>query len=70
MLAACERRAAATGKRDVYLHVRLGDGAAAALYAAAGYEEAGRDSWVVRLAGTTPRALLHKVLAAAPPAGG
>ena len=60
MLAACETLAEERGFERFYLHVRLGDEAARALYDSSGYVETGADSWLVKLRGRTPTALLVK----------
>ena len=60
MLAACEALAAARGFGKFYLHVRLGDDAARALYVSSGYREVDTDSWLLKLRGITPKALLVK----------
>jgi ribosomal protein S18 acetylase RimI-like enzyme len=61
-LAAAERLAAAAGHEDVFLHVRLADAPARALYASAGYAAVAEDNALARLRGITPRALLAKRL--------
>jgi GNAT superfamily N-acetyltransferase len=60
MLAACEALCAALGFARLYLHVRLGDGPARALYDAAGFAEVDADSWLVKVRGIVPRALMVK----------
>jgi ribosomal protein S18 acetylase RimI-like enzyme len=60
MLHACEQVAVARGFQRLYLHVRLGDDAARALYETSGYAEVLADSWLVKLRGITPTALLCK----------
>jgi ribosomal protein S18 acetylase RimI-like enzyme len=61
-LAAAERLASAAGHEDVFLHVRLADAPARALYASAGYAVVAEDNALARLRGITPRALLAKRL--------
>lgn len=63
MLAACEALAAARGAAELHLHARLGDQPALGLYESAGYEVVDSDSWLVKLRGQTPRALMRKGLA-------
>eukprot|EP00887_Chlorella_sp_A99_P004761 scaffold4.g4761.t1 len=65
MLAAAEGLAARRGVAEVYLHARLADAPALALYASSGYEEVDRDSWLLKLWGLTPRALMRKRVPAA-----
>lgn len=60
MLAACEAMAADRGFGRFYLHVRLGDDAARALYETSGYREVDTDTWLLKLRGITPKALLVK----------
>jgi len=65
LLAAAHAAAAAAGATDVYLHLRLkgAAGPAGALYASAGYGEAGRDPALVRVLGRERRLLLRRGLA-------
>lgn len=67
MLAAAESLAAARGFSAVWLHVRLADEAARALYLSSGYEIVQKDTAMARLRGITPRALCRKAIAALPP---
>ena len=60
MLAVCEALAKQRGFGKFYLHVRLGDEAARTLYDSSGYTEVDADSWLVKLRGRTPTALLVK----------
>lgn len=60
MLAACEALAADRNFEEVYLHARLGDDPALQLYETNGYRTVDEDSWLVKLRGITPRALLAK----------
>ena len=60
MLAACEALAVARHFEEVYLHARLGDDPALQLYETNGYRTVDEDSWLVKLRGVTPRALLAK----------
>ena len=60
MLGACEALAASRGFHRFYLHVRLGDEAARALYETSGYTEVDADSWLVKLRGLTPASLMVK----------
>lgn len=62
ILAACENLAQDRGFERLYLHVRLGDEAARTLYESSGYQEIDADSWLVKLRGRTPTALLKKEL--------
>jgi len=50
------------GWNNIYLHVRLGDEAARALYDTSGYQELAADSWLIKLQNRTPNALLCKQL--------
>jgi len=60
MLAACEMLAKRCAFQRIYLHVRLGDEPARTLYDTSGYKEVDADSWLVKLKGRTPTALLVK----------
>ena len=62
ILKAAEALAVARGFPFIYLHARLGDEPAKQLYLSAGYEILQSDSYLVRLKGTTPRALMRKPL--------
>lgn len=66
LLAACEELCAARGFRHIYLHARLGDEPALALYSSSGYTEVAADSWLVKLRSITPRSLMCKAVDAAP----
>lgn len=61
-VAAAEVLAARLGFGSATLHVRLGDDAARLLYESGGWQEVEADSWLVKLRGITPRALLAKDL--------
>ena len=62
MLAACESIASAQGFPDLYLHLRLADTAARSLYESSGYSQVDADSWLIKLRGLTPSALIVKHL--------
>ena len=62
MLGACEALAARRCVPSLYLHARLGDEPALALYQTSGYVPVDQDSWLIRLQGRTPRALMRKEL--------
>ncbi|PSC75660.1 acyl-N-acyltransferase [Micractinium conductrix] len=62
MLAAAEGLAAAQGGRQLYLHARLADAPAQQLYLSSGYAVVGRDGFLAKLRGITPRALMVKPL--------
>ena len=62
MLAAAEALCAARGCTHLTLHCRLGDDAAEQLYLSAGFAVVDADSWLVKLRGITPRALMCKQL--------
>ncbi len=67
LLHACEELCAARGFRRIYLHARLADEPAAQLYESSGYVTEDKDSFLVKLRGITPRALMYKEVAAAVP---
>jgi hypothetical protein len=46
----------------MYLHLRVQDAPAAGLYAACGWQEVGRDVWLVRLLGQDQMRLMRKQL--------
>lgn len=60
LLRVCETLTSAAGVQSLYLHVRLADDGARALYAARGFTQVGRDSVLVSLRGRMPRALMCK----------
>jgi ribosomal protein S18 acetylase RimI-like enzyme len=63
MMEVCEevaRRRGTTG--EMYLHVRLVDEGAEALYRCLGYETVDEDAWLVKLRGLTPRKMMRKKL--------
>ena len=60
MLAAAEALVAGRGVGEVCLHARLADEPARALYRSSGFETVEVDSWLVKLRGITPRALMRK----------
>ena len=60
MLGVAEDLARANGFQALYLHVRLGDDAARLLYDSFGYHEVASDSWLIKMRGRTPNALLVK----------
>ncbi len=62
MLATAEALSAARGFAAIYLHARLTDEAAQELYLSSGYEVVDQDSFLVKLRGITPRALMRKLL--------
>lgn len=62
MLTACETLARSRGFRQLFLHIRLGDGPARSLYESSGFHELDADSWLVKVRGLTPRALMVKGL--------
>ena len=62
MLKTVEEISTAHGFHTIYLHVRLGDETARKLYDSCGYVEVSADSWLVKLQGRTPNALLCKKL--------
>lgn len=63
MLETCEKYMEAKGiAKSIQLHVRLGDEAATELYSRFGYETIQKDSFMVKLRGITPRALLRKLI--------
>ena len=55
-----------TGKDAVYLHLRLRDAEASALYRGAGFEEVAKDGWWLKLLGMDRRFLMR--CTTAPPA--
>jgi ribosomal protein S18 acetylase RimI-like enzyme len=63
MLGVAEDLARANGFQALYLHVRLGDDAARLLYDSFGYQEVASDSWLIKMRGRTPNALLVKHIA-------
>ncbi len=61
LLKACEELARGEGSRHLSLHARLSDEPAQQLYIASfGYGAVARDSFLAKLRGVTPRALLRK----------
>lgn len=63
MMGVCEdvgRRRSRSG--EMYLHVRLVDEGAEALYRSLGYETVDQDAWLVKLRGLTPRKMMRKKL--------
>lgn len=62
MLAACEKIASSKGFTELYLHLRLVDAAARSLYESSGYNQLNADSWLIKLRGLTPSALMVKRL--------
>lgn len=62
LLSICEELCAARGLRRLYLHARLGDEPALQLYKSAAYQTKAQDSFLVKLRGITPRALMFKEL--------
>lgn len=62
MLVACEELTKSRGFRTLYLHVRMGDEGARALYESSGFVEVDSDSWLVKLRGMTPSTLMVKSL--------
>ncbi|CAL5227490.1 g10471 [Coccomyxa viridis] len=63
LLEAVEEIARLGGQRDLYLHLRMQDAPAQALYKRGGYREANRDNPLVFLLGQDRRYLMHKRLA-------
>lgn len=62
LLSICEELCAARGLRRLYLHARLGDEPALQLYKSGAYQTEAQDSFLVKLRGITPRALMFKEL--------
>jgi len=63
MMGVCEdvgKRRSKSG--EMYLHVRLVDEGAEALYRSLGYETVDQDAWLVKLRGLTPRKMMKKKL--------
>lgn len=64
LLGVCEALTRDAGLQSLYLHVRLADEGARALYAARGFTQVDKDSMLVSLRGRMPRALMCKRVAA------
>lgn len=62
LLRAAERLVRQLGESEVYLHLRVQDGHAAALYAKGGYQQVAADLFLVRLLGLDQRRLMKKAL--------
>ena len=60
MLECCEKLAQDQSCSSIYLHVRLGDIGPLNLYTSAGYSVVYEDSWLLKLRGRTPTALMCK----------
>lgn len=60
LLYVCEALTRDAGLQSLYLHVRLADDGARALYAARGFVQVAKDSVLVSLRGRMPRALMCK----------